>query len=129
MRHLILLAVLLALTGCLQGGLNYDQRRLDVLANAIDAEVDAVEVSLIESPDGEIEEAIFLARSLAEGLRVGGDVPSLIDAARKLGPVFRAWLMLQGLGAVEVEQRVRPFRIALGILEIVAPPRDGRGSG
>lgn len=107
------LLLILATTGCsISGGSIQDD--MLVLANILEPEVDIYEQQS-DSPDA--ARNVTVARGVVALLRTGAEPSASIDQIRELRPIFVAWLQSRGKDPEEIENILRPIRVALAILE------------
>ena len=115
----VLLVACLVLVGCATGGVRLDQRRLDVLADLVEAEIEAAEPFVKPELHAYLTAGREVAEQIREGLAEEGfNWPVAFETLRALGPVYRQHLASRGLDPGAIEERVRPLRIALAVAEI-----------
>ncbi len=102
------------------------ERTADVLADLLEAELDAAEAA--GGMDEDLAEQIKAARVAVGVLRAvdadGDTIRSALATLRGLGPVYCEYLAARGMDPDQIERRVRPMRLALGVLEIAAEVRS-----
>lgn len=110
----------LVLSSCqTTGGLQLDQRKLDALADLVDAEVAAAEPFVKPALRPYLTAGREVAEQIREGLADEGFNWSVaFSTLRALDPVYREHLASRGYDLEAIEDRIRPIRIALALAEI-----------
>lgn len=106
-----LLVALIATVSCTSTSI---QDEMAILANILEPEIDLYEA---QSTNPSSQEHVAIARGVVALLRTGADPEASIDKVRDLRPIFVAWLQSRGKSEQQIEDIIRPIRIALTILE------------